>query len=145
MIAQESSGDKEKTSANFKIRWGWIKFMYVFTILAAGGFGLGAVFFPDTLISAMRMPGQDPIILGVLGSVYIACGILAVLGLRSPLKFVPLLLLQLFYKVIWFGGVLLPLLFSGPLPWYGMVFSILFAAFIIGDLIAIPFRYVFAR
>ena len=145
MIETKASGDGKNAPANFKIRWGWIKFMYVFTILAAGGFGLGAVFFPDTLVSSMKMPVQDPIVLGVLGSVYIACGILAVLGLRSPLKFVPLLLLQLFYKVIWFVGILLPLVFSGPLPWHGIVFSILFAAFIVGDLIAIPFRYVFAR
>ncbi len=145
MIETKASGDRENAPANFKIRLGWIKFMYVFTILAAGGFGLGVVFFPDMLISATRMPAQDPIVLGVLGSVYIACGILAVLGLRSPLKFVPLLLLQLFYKVIWFVGILLPLVFSGPLPWHGMVFSILFAAFIVGDLIAIPFRYIFAK
>jgi hypothetical protein len=47
--------------------------------------------------------------------------------------------------VIWFVGVILPLLFVGPFPTYGIPFILIFALFIIGDLIAIPFSYVFAK
>jgi hypothetical protein len=68
-----------------------------------------------------------------------------VLGLRAPLKIAPVLVLQLSYKVIWFVGVILPLLISGQFPPYAILFVAIFASFIIGDLIAIPFAYVFGK
>ena len=134
-----------KMSKDINVRWGWLKFMYIFTIVVAGGFGLGIIFIPNVITSMYRMPKQDPIIFGIVGSVYVAFGILSILGLRSPLKFVPILLLQLCYKVIWFIGVILPLLFAESFPMHGISFVVLFAIFIIGDLIAIPFSYVFAK
>jgi len=70
---------------------------------------------------------------------------LSILGLRSPLKFAPLLLMQLCYKSIWFLGVLLPLLITAHFPAYGITMVIIFATYIIGDLIAIPFSSVFAK
>ena len=132
-------------SEEFNVRWGWLKFMYSFTIAVAGGAGLGMIFFPDLYRLSFGMPEQDPVMFGITGSVYLAFGILSILGLRSPLKFLPVLLLQLGYKVIWFAGVILPLLFSGSFPVYGISMVIIFAIFIIGDLIAIPFSYVFAE
>ena len=134
-----------KDIKDINVRWGWLKFMYIFTIVVAGGFGLGIIFIPNVITSMYRMPKQDPIIFGIVGSVYVAFGILSILGLRSPLKFVPILLLQLCYKVIWFIGVILPLLFVEPFPMHGISFVVIFAIFIIGDLIAIPFSYVFAK
>jgi hypothetical protein len=134
-----------KDIKDINVRWGWLKFMYIFTIVVAGGFGLGIIFIPNVITSMYRMPKQDPIIFGIVGSVYVAFGILSILGLRSPLKFVPILLLQLCYKVIWFVGIILPLLFVEPFPIHGISFVVIFAIFIIGDLIAIPFSYVFAK
>jgi hypothetical protein len=134
-----------KDIKDINVRWGWLRFMYIFTIVVAGGFGLGVIFIPNVIASMYRMPKQDPIIFGIVGSVYVAFGILSILGLRSPLKFVPILLLQLCYKVIWFIGIILPLLFVESFPMYGIPFIIIFAIFIIGDLIAIPFSYVFAK
>ena len=84
-------------SKDINVRWGWLKFMYIFTIVVAGGFGLSVVFCPNVITSMYRMPRQDPIIFGIVGGVYVAFGILSNLGLRSPLKFVPILLLQLCY------------------------------------------------
>jgi len=134
-----------KMSKDINVRWGWLKFMYIFTIVVAGGFGLGVIFFPSGIASMYRIPKQDPILFGIVGGVYVAFGILSILGLRSPLKFVPILLLQLCYKAIWFIGVILPLLFAESFPMHGISFVVLFAIFIIGDLIAIPFSYVFAK
>jgi hypothetical protein len=74
----------------------------------------------------------------------VAFGILSILGLRSPLKFVPVLFLQLCYKSIWFLVVLLPQLLGGQLPFHAMVLSLIFATYIIGDLIAIPFGRLFS-
>jgi len=134
-----------KDIKGINVRWGWLKFMYIFTIVVAGGFGLGVIFFPSVIASMYRIPKQDPILFGIVGGVYAAFAILSILGLRSPLKFVPILLLQLCYKVIWFIGVILPLLFAEPFPTHGISFVVLFAIFIIGDLIAIPFPYVFTK
>ena len=132
-------------SKDKKIRWGWIKGMYVYTIIVAGLFGLGIIVIPETIKSSFTWPVEEPVAFGIIGSVYLAFGLLSVLGLRSPLKFVPVLFLQLFYKSIWFIGVVLPLLVTSHFPSYAIPSVIIFATFIIGDLIAIPFSYVFAK
>ena len=132
-------------SNGMSVRWGWLKGMYIFTIVVAGLIGLGIIIMPDTMRSMFGFPTQDPIVFGVCGSVYVAFGLLSILGLRSPLKFSPLLLLQLTYKVVWFIGVILPLLLGGRFPSYGIVYVVIYAMYAIGDLIAIPFSYVFGK
>ena len=128
-----------------KIRLGWLKGMYIYTIGGAGGFGLGIIFIPNVMRSIFSWPSQDPIVFGVTGSVYLAFALLSILGLLSPLKFVPVLLLQLSYKVIWLIGVILPLLVTGKFPMYAILHVLIFVSYIIGDLIAIPFSYVFSK
>ena len=132
-------------SKDKNVRWGWLKGMYIYTIVGAGGFGLGIIMMPDVMRSMFDWPSQDPIVLGITGSVYVSFALLSILGLRSPLKFSPVLLLQLGYKVIWFIGVILPILVTGTFPTYAIVYVVIFATYIIGDLIAIPFSYVFAK
>ena len=83
--------------------------------------------------------------LGIVGSVYLAFGILSILGLRSPLRFVPVLLLQLCYKSIWLIEVIPPVVIAGRFPRYALSMVIIFATYIIGDLIAIPFSYILAK
>ena len=92
-----------------------------------------------------QWPVGEPISFGICGSVYVAFGLLSLLGLRSPLKYVPILLLQLCYKLIWSIGVALPLLITGQFPSYAVSNAIIWVTFIIGDLIAIPFAYLFAK
>ncbi len=132
-------------SKDINVRWGWLKGMYIYTIVGAGGVGLGILIMPNIMRSIFCWPGQDPIVLGVVGSVYLSFALLSILGLRYPLKFVPILLLQLSYKVVWFIGVILPILVAAKLPTYAILYVGIFATYIIGDLIAIPFSYVFAK
>jgi hypothetical protein len=132
-------------SKDIKIRWGWLRGMYIVTIIHAGGSGLAVILIPNVIQSIFDSPKQDPIVFGICGSVWVAFGLLSILGLRSPLKFSPVLLLQLSYKVVWFIGVVLPLLTAGNFPAYAIGYVVFFAAYIIGDLIAIPFSYVFAK
>ena len=94
--------------------------------------------------SVFGWPSQDPIVFEITGSVYLAFGILSVLGLRSPLKFVPILLLKLTYKLVWFIGVILPMMVSGEFPTYELLSVIIFATYVIGGLVAIPFSYIFS-
>jgi len=132
-------------SNEIRIRWGWLKIMYVYTIVGAGGFGLGMVFVPDVIKSVFKFPSQDPIVFGAFGCMLISSGILAGLGLRSPLKFVPLLFFELCYKSIWFVGVLIPFLLANEMQTHVVIFIVIFATFIIGNMIAIPFSYLFAK
>jgi len=130
---------------DIKIRWKWVKFMYWYTIVGAGGFGLGIILMPKVMRTLFSWPFSDPIVFGVTGSVYLSFAFLSILGLRSPLKFVPVLMLQLSYKVVWFIGVILPILFAGKFPTYAILLVVIYATYIIGDLIAIPFSYVFSK
>ena len=132
-------------SNDIKIRWAWLKFMYIYTIIVAGGCGLAIIVMPNLIKSMFRLPNQDPVAFGIMGSVYLAFGLLSFLGLRAPLKFVPVLLLQLCYKAIWFVGLVLPLFLKGHFPSYAIPIAIIFATYVIGDLIAIPFPYIFSH
>ena len=61
-----------------KIKWGRLRFMYWYTIIGAGGFGLGIIIIPETMKSIFGWPNQDPIIYGITGSVFLAFGLLSV-------------------------------------------------------------------
>lgn len=127
------------------VRYGWLRAMYIWTILGAGGFGLAVLFLPEVTRAAMGYPAQDPLLFGIVGCVYVAFGLLAILGFRSPVRFAPVLLLQLAYKSIWFIAVLLPAAIAGSVPTYGWMLAGIFATYIVGDLIAIPFPLLFER
>jgi hypothetical protein len=81
---------------------------------------------------------------GITGSVFLAFAILSIFGLKAPLKFVPVLMLQLCYKSIWSIGVIVPMVVSGRFPRYAILPVAIFASYIIGDLIAIPFKHAFS-
>ncbi len=77
---------------------------------------------------------------GVAFSFWAALSVLSVWGLRYPLKMVPLLLLQMFYKAVWLIAVGLPM-------WSAVRATDLAHAMVIGivvDLIASPWPYVAA-
>jgi hypothetical protein len=128
----------------FRIRYNWMKFMYAYIIVGAGGLGLGLLVAPNTVLSMLGFPSQEPIWAGVGYSLMLAFGILSIFGLRAPLKFSPILLMSLTYKVIWFIAIFIPLLLAGELPSYAIPTGIIFATYIVGDLIAIPFGYLLA-
>jgi uncharacterized membrane protein len=130
---------------SFHVRRGWLKAMYFYTLIGAGGTGLGMVFFPDVMRSTLGLPAQDPVIFKLYGSVLLASGLAAIPALRRPLRFVPLLLIQLIYKPIWLAVVAVPMFLKGQFPLYVVMFSVIFLTYIIGDLIAIPFSYLFSR
>ncbi|MCX5997217.1 MAG: hypothetical protein NTV42_06345 [Chloroflexi bacterium] len=132
-------------AGDIKVRKNWLKGMYIYTIVVAGLSGLGMLIAPELNRSMLAWPATEPIIYGICGSVYLAFGLLSIFGLRDPLKFSPVLLLQLVYKSIWFIAVVAPLAVAGKFPMYALGFVIIFATFIIGDLIAIPFAYLFAK
>lgn len=128
-----------------RIRWGWLKAMYFYTLFGAGGTGFAMLIIPGTVQSAFRFPAQDPALFMAYGCVLFASGLIAIPALFFPLKFVPLLLIQLVYKPIWLAVAAIPLFLKGQFPLHIVVFSIVFLTYIVGDLIAIPFRYLFSK
>jgi hypothetical protein len=78
---------------------------------------------------------------GVAFSFWAALSALSGLGLRYPLRMLPLLLLQLFYKAVWLLAVALPM-------WSAVRSTDLAHAMAIGvivDLVCIPWPYVLAN
>jgi len=82
-----------------------LRAMYVFTVV-----GLAIEKLPALLHPATLSPG-DSVILSVLG----ATALLAVVGIRYPLKMLPLLFFEFVWKSIWILVFGLPLLLSGGL------------------------------
>jgi hypothetical protein len=130
---------------NSAIRWGWLKAMYIYTLVVSASVGLGMILLPGTVQSSFRYPPQDPVMFGLCGSLFLALGLVSILGLRSPLKFVPVLLLELVYKPVWIVAVALPLFLKGQFPFYVVFMTAVFITFIIGNLIAIPFSNLFSK
>ena len=128
-----------------RIRWRWLKAMYIYTTIGAGGIGLAMFVIPQAVLSVLRIPLQNLTTFDLFGSFLLGIGLISILALRSPLKFVPLLLLQLVYKTIWLAVVAIPFYLKGPVPFYIWVLSVIWVTYIIGDLIAIPFSYVFSK
>ncbi len=131
-------------AGQYVIRWRWLKAMYVYTAIVAGGFGLAMVLAPLQIQSILGMPAQAPVTFGLNGSIFLSFGLAAIAGVRAPLKYCPVLLLELAYKVIWLLAVVVPLASQGKFPASAMVQVVIFVTFVLGDLIAIPFRYMFA-
>jgi hypothetical protein len=82
-----------------------LRAMYVFTVV-----GLAIEKLPALLHPATLSPG-DSVVLSVLG----ATALLAVVGIRYPIKMLPVLFFELVWKAIWILLFGLPLLLSGGL------------------------------
>jgi hypothetical protein len=128
-----------------KIRWGWLRAMYLYTLVGAGGFGLALLAAPGQLQTRFGFPVQDPATLKLYGCVLLAAGLMAVPALFFPLKFVALLLLQLIYKPVWIALAAIPVFLEGRFPLHIVMITVVFLVYIAGDLIAIPFRYMFSK
>ena len=79
---------------------------------------------------------------GVAFSFWAAYATLMILGLRYPLKLLPLLLLQFFYKLVWLVAVAYPLWSSSQLRGSSASgLTTIFVIAVIVDLVAIPWPY----
>ncbi len=132
-------------SNHSEVRFKWLRGMYIYTIVGAGGFGLGMLVAPGLIALIFGIPFEEPIVYGIAGSTFLAFAIVSIFGLLSPLKYVPVLFLQLCYKTAWFLFIVIPLIFTGQFPHYAILPAIIFATYIIGDIIAIPFKHLFAK
>ena len=83
---------------------------------------------------------------GVAYAFWGALALLCLLGLRYPLKLVPVLLIFLVYKLLWLAMVALPWWSAGaPIDAVMGQFTIAMAAGVVIDLLVIPWGYVVAE
>lgn len=116
-----------------------LRILYAYTVGGSGVFGMWMLLAPTSFAAAFLLPAQDPFIFGAIASVYVAFGFVAAMGLRAPLVFAPIFVLQLAYKTVWLALVFLPHLVRGPVPFYAWVLAAVFVSYVVLDLIAIPF------
>jgi hypothetical protein len=133
--------EDELMEKTYKIRVGWLRLMYSVTIIIAGCSGIAILIIPDAT-KWMFGAACPHFISGIIGSVYLAFALLSVLGLRSPLKFAPVILMQMIYKTVWLFGVVVPLYVNGEITADMIPVIVIFTLVIIGDLIAIPFAWI---
>lgn len=122
----------------------WMRFMYVYNIVGAGIVGFITLLAPNLaaqyVFSGTIVPS---IAMSVLGSIWLAVGILSIFGLFYPLQFSPMFLIQLIYKSVWLLFIALPAFFAGNERSIPLVMTILFIFWVGGLPFAIPFRYLF--
>ena len=58
-------------------RLGWLRGMCLYTALGAGVAGLIVLLTPRWLVMQLQMPGYDEVVLGIVGSCYVAFGAIA--------------------------------------------------------------------
>ncbi len=117
-----------------------LKIMYIITIVLAGGFGLLMLIVPSFVITLLSQPAQDLYLYGVAAAIWATFGLLAILGLRDPIKYMPILLFQFIYKLIWIFAVFLPNLVVDGARFDTIFLLLVFILFIVGDFLTLPFK-----
>jgi hypothetical protein len=135
---------EENPVSDFKMKA--LKFQYWHTIVVTIPLGLFIILFPKQARKAMKLKEQDQMGFGICGAVWLAFGLLATRGLREPLKWSPLLVLQFAYKVIWFTAVLGLMAVRGEFELESAKgFMLGFAPFVAADIVAVPWKYLLGR
>ena len=86
-----------------------------------------------------NLPRMDGVVVALLS----AMGILAVAGLFSPLRMLPLLVFEIGWKLLWVTTVALPKVFDGTLD-QGTLTTLLNCAVALPFVVIVPWRFVLA-
>ena len=140
-----SVSNTDNNSLSKEMRLGPMRFMYAFTSILCLPFGLLMILAPKVLTNSLGWVLEEPLFPGAYGGCLIAFGILCALGVRSPVKFAPVLLFQFIYKLSWFLLVWVRLWAKGELPDYQIVFTVLMVSAMLIDIFVVPFRYLLRK
>lgn len=108
-----------------------LRFLYAFNLVGAGVPGALITFFPEWARAAMFTAPQDASMLGMLGAIWFAIGLVSAVGLRFPQTFKGLFIMQMLYKTLWIAAVAVPLLLQGRTADVGM-----YVVFFLGIILA---------
>jgi hypothetical protein len=132
-------------TGKIKFHPNWMRFMYALTVIFAGVFGLAFLIAPGATESLWGIPTEEPMIAGIAYSMWFVMGVMSLAGLRSPLKFTPVLVAEMFYKTVWIIAIIIPRAVAGTLPLFALTLAVSYLIPIIGNTVAVPWRYVFAK
>ena len=130
-IVEVTAIDRELSPRRLNI----MRFGYAFM-----GVGLAIVKWPILVQNAPSLPVFE----GVVACLLTAMSLLAFLGLRYPVRMLPILLFEVIWKVIWIAAVALPHLVDGDID--AATRAVLFNCSLVVVIIAVtPWRYVWRR
>lgn len=117
-----------------KLRLYLLRGMYLLIAL-----GLVLTIWPEIIAPYQRVANENSVIQSLLG----ALTLLAALGVRYPLKMLPILIFELIWKLIWVLGFALPTWMNTGLDTYAKetLFACLIGVILVP--IAIPWHYVY--
>ena len=107
---------------------------------AVMGFGLAVVKWPMVI----NYDQSTPLFEGVVAVLLTAMSLLAFLGLRYPVRLLPILIFECLWKVIWLGVVALPAVAAGHID-QAMSQVIVSCSLVVIILAVVPWRYVGQR
>lgn len=119
-----------------------MRLVYVYNILGAGVVGVVVLLAPR--IAAGRIFAGAVTLdasTSILGSIWLAVGVVSVLGLVFPAEMSAVFLVQLVYKSVWLLGVALPAIVTGKGRSIPPVMAILFAVWVVVLPFVTPFGY----
>jgi hypothetical protein len=119
-----------------------MRFVYLFNAIVIGFSAWSELLHQRKLITEGK---PWDLIYGVAFSLYAAYALLFLFGVRFPLRMLPLLLLQILYKLIWLIAVGYPLWSAGRLNPAATGAIKFFASIVALDLVIIPWPYVFEK
>lgn len=126
------------------IRLNWMRFMYVYNLVGAGVVGFIILLAPNFAARYVFSGTVEPnIAMNILGSIWLAVGVLSIFGLFYPLQFSPMFLVQLIYKSVWLLTIALPAVLAGNTRSIPLLMTILFIFWVVGLPFAIPLGYLF--
>lgn len=101
--------------------------------------GLVLTVWPEIIAPYQRLANQDSVIQSLLG----ALALLAIIGMRYPLKMLPILIFELIWKLIWVIGFALPTWVNNDLDTYAKetLFACLIGVILVP--IVIPWRFAY--
>jgi len=102
--------------------------------------GIGLTIWPLIVSHSPELPRMTGVAFALLGTL----GLLALLGLRYPLQMLPLLLVELTWKMIWLTAFALPRWLDGTLD-EGMRTTIFETSLGAVLIVVIPWRYLWAN
>ncbi len=115
----------------------WMRLMFAANVVGAGIPGLLVTFFPGFARQYLfDGVAQDGLVFGVTGSVWLAVGLISILGLRNPVPFTGVFLVQIVYKTVWITLIGLPAMASGDER--AAFFAWFFALVTVGFAFAVP-------
>lgn len=138
MTAIATSADETDVRAHAEVSAIRLLVMRAMYLLMA--VGLGNVIWPLIIDHPSTLPRMTGVSWALLGTI----GLLSVVGLRYPLRMIPLLLFELTWKAIWLAAFAAPRWLDGTLD-AAMRTSIIETAAGAILLVVIPWRYVWAN